>query len=108
MNVQKMCFFGYSSEQTGYKVLSLDSNFVFVSRDVKFYESVFPFKLKSSVGDKYSFSVDLSDPFSCDEPLISSSLQENISIGDLGVSLQSDGVGAVHNLAKTPSSDVRN
>lgn len=70
----------------------------FVSRNVKFYEYVFPFKLKSSVVDKYSHSVDPSDLFSYNEPLISSWLQEKFSLGDLGVTPQSDGVGAVHSL----------
>ena len=48
----------------GYKVLSLDSNLVFVSRDVKFYESVFPFKLKSSsLTNKSNVPLNSSDLF---------------------------------------------
>ncbi|GKC11224.1 ribonuclease H-like domain-containing protein, partial [Tanacetum coccineum] len=34
-----------------YKLLSLDTGNVFFSRDVKFYETVFPFKMKSSPND---------------------------------------------------------
>ena len=37
---EKCILLGYSLEQKGYKLLSLDTNSVFVSRDVKFYESV--------------------------------------------------------------------
>ena len=38
---EKCVFMGYSLEKKGYKVLSIDSNYVLVSRDVKFYEFVF-------------------------------------------------------------------
>ncbi|MFS8035191.1 putative RNA-directed DNA polymerase [Helianthus anomalus] len=44
---EKCVFIGYSNEKKGYKVFSLDSKTVFYSRDVKFYESVFPFKEKT-------------------------------------------------------------
>ena len=39
---------GYSNEKKGYKLLSIDTGFFLYSRDVKFYENVFPFKMKSS------------------------------------------------------------
>ena len=51
---EKCILLGYSLEQKGYKLLSLDSNSVFVSRDVKFYESVFPFKMKQTCLDSSS------------------------------------------------------
>lgn len=41
----KRVFIGYSNEKKGYKVLSLDNGNVFFSRGVKFYETVFPFKM---------------------------------------------------------------
>ncbi|XP_071715128.1 uncharacterized protein [Rutidosis leptorrhynchoides] len=43
---EKCVFIGYSSEKKGYKLLSLESKSVFYSRDVKFYETIFPFKQK--------------------------------------------------------------
>jgi len=36
-------FLGYSATQKGYKLLDLTTNKVFVSRDVKFEEHIFPF-----------------------------------------------------------------
>ncbi|KAL2241477.1 UNVERIFIED_CONTAM: Retrovirus-related Pol polyprotein from transposon TNT 1-94 [Sesamum indicum] len=38
---------GYSPGQKGYKLLELDSNFVFVSRNVIFHEGIFPFAQSS-------------------------------------------------------------
>ncbi|XP_052626898.1 uncharacterized protein LOC128133479 [Lactuca sativa] len=62
----KCIFLGYAFDKKGYKVLSLDTNLIFVSRDIKFYESVFPFKLKhSSLTNKSNVVLD--DPFSYDE-----------------------------------------
>ncbi|GKE17926.1 ribonuclease H-like domain-containing protein, partial [Tanacetum coccineum] len=40
----KSMFIGYSNDKKGYKLNSLESKKVFYSRDVKFYETVFPFK----------------------------------------------------------------
>ncbi|KAL4580545.1 hypothetical protein LXL04_016743 [Taraxacum kok-saghyz] len=70
---EKCIFLGYSLEQKGYKLLSLDSNSVFVSRDVKFYESVFPFKMKQVWSDSSSDGSKDWDPFSYDEPAVSGS-----------------------------------
>lgn len=39
---------GYSNKRKGYKLLSIDTSLTFFSRDVKVYENVFPFKMKSS------------------------------------------------------------
>ncbi|GKC48116.1 putative RNA-directed DNA polymerase, partial [Tanacetum coccineum] len=44
---EKCVLIGYSSVKKAYKLLSLDTRNVFFSRDVKFYETVFPFKMKS-------------------------------------------------------------
>ncbi|KAJ0463519.1 putative RNA-directed DNA polymerase [Helianthus annuus] len=46
-NAEKCVLLGYSSFKKGYKLWSLDSKKVFFSRDVKFYESVYPFKVKN-------------------------------------------------------------
>ncbi|KAJ0627129.1 putative RNA-directed DNA polymerase [Helianthus annuus] len=50
--VEKCVFIGYSLDKKGYKLFSLDSRTIIFSRDVKFYESVFPFK-EQSVFEKY-------------------------------------------------------
>ena len=40
-------FLGYPSEQKGYKILNLTTQQVFVSRDVRFVENVFPYNKKA-------------------------------------------------------------
>nr|GEY02156.1 hypothetical protein [Tanacetum cinerariifolium] len=44
---KKCVLIGYSTNKKAYKLLSLDSKNVFYSRDVKFYENIFPFKQKT-------------------------------------------------------------
>ncbi|KAI3500537.1 hypothetical protein L1887_36359 [Cichorium endivia] len=44
----KCVLIGFSNLKKGYKLLSLDDKSVFFSRDVRFYESVFPLKLTAS------------------------------------------------------------
>ncbi|KAJ0519517.1 putative RNA-directed DNA polymerase [Helianthus annuus] len=52
-NAEKCVLIGYSNVKKGYKLWSLDNKKEFYSRDVKFYESVFPFKASQlSVFDK--------------------------------------------------------
>ncbi|KAJ0590617.1 putative RNA-directed DNA polymerase [Helianthus annuus] len=41
---EKCVFLGYSNSKKGYKLWSLDQKLVIFSRDVKFYENVFPLK----------------------------------------------------------------
>jgi hypothetical protein len=41
--LKKCVFLGYSSLYKGYKCLHVPSNRVYISRDVIFYENVFPF-----------------------------------------------------------------
>ncbi|GJR79770.1 putative RNA-directed DNA polymerase, partial [Tanacetum coccineum] len=48
---EKCVFIGYSSVKKAYKLLSLDNRRVFFSRDVKFYETVYPFKMKNTKGN---------------------------------------------------------
>ncbi|KAJ0866536.1 putative RNA-directed DNA polymerase [Helianthus annuus] len=45
-NAEKCVLLGYSSFKKGYKLWSLDNKKIFFSRDVKFYENVYPFKIK--------------------------------------------------------------
>ena len=49
---EKCVMMGYSSSQKGYRLYSLDRRQFFVSRDVKFFESIFPFKESISNGIK--------------------------------------------------------
>ncbi|KAJ0470754.1 putative RNA-directed DNA polymerase [Helianthus annuus] len=46
-NAEKCVLLGYSSFKKGYKLWSLDNKKMFFSRDVKFYEDVYPFKVKN-------------------------------------------------------------
>ncbi|XP_071719484.1 uncharacterized protein [Rutidosis leptorrhynchoides] len=48
---EKCVLLGYSNVKKGYKLLSLESNTILFSRDVKFYETIFPYKLKSKAID---------------------------------------------------------
>ncbi|KAJ0522072.1 putative RNA-directed DNA polymerase [Helianthus annuus] len=43
-NAEKCILIGYSNVKKGYKLWSLDNKKEFYSRDVKFYETVFPYK----------------------------------------------------------------
>nr|GEY38201.1 putative Gag-polypeptide of LTR copia-type [Tanacetum cinerariifolium] len=45
---EKYVLIGYSTAKKAYKLLSLDTRNMFFSRDVKFYETVFLFKMKTS------------------------------------------------------------
>ncbi|KAI3520152.1 hypothetical protein L1887_09385 [Cichorium endivia] len=54
---EKCALIGYSNVKKGYKLLCLDTKTVFFSRDVRFYESIFPFKM-SSVESRPSINSD--------------------------------------------------
>ncbi|GJT57055.1 ribonuclease H-like domain-containing protein [Tanacetum coccineum] len=45
---KKCVLIGYSPVKKAYKLLSLDNRSVLFSRDVRFYETVFPFKMKNT------------------------------------------------------------
>lgn len=48
---EKCVFVGYSFNKKGYKLYSLDNKCMIFSRDVKFYETVYPFKNESLTTD---------------------------------------------------------
>ncbi|KAL7603047.1 hypothetical protein Lser_V15G18902 [Lactuca serriola] len=106
----KCIFLGYSSDKNGYKVLSLNSNLVlFLGTVIKFYESVFPFKLKSSSStDKSNVTLNSSDLFSYGESLHSSTLLDNTSLDNLRSVHQSDAASAYQNLDETCPYNVSN
>lgn len=47
---EKAVHLGYSSTQKGYKLYSLTNHIMFVSRDVVFWENVFPFRSPATRG----------------------------------------------------------
>ncbi|KAJ0518828.1 putative RNA-directed DNA polymerase [Helianthus annuus] len=54
-HADKCVLIGYSNEKKGYKLWNLENKTVLFSRDVRFYESVFPFKLVSSENASETF-----------------------------------------------------
>lgn len=44
LRAQLCVFFGYLPSYKGYKLLNIETNNVFISRDVVFHESIFPFQ----------------------------------------------------------------
>lgn len=65
-------FFEYADNKKAYKLLDLESRVVFYSRDVRFYENIFPFKLKIANNDNISKNAELfvkSFPFHDDPQL---------------------------------------
>ena len=78
----KCILLGYSTEQKGYKLLNLNTKSVFVSRDVKFYESVFPFKFGSD-NTEHNTVPDFQttwDPFSYDESDMSDLMKRKLGL----------------------------
>ena len=71
---EKCIFIGYSNEKKGYKLYNLDKSSVFFSRDVVFYEDVFPYKMKKDLINENLFSF-FNDSF-VNDPLPSSPYDE--------------------------------
>lgn len=94
---KKFVLIGYSAEKKGYKLLSLDSGAIFFSKDVKFYITIFPFKM--SLGRQVM--PQSKDPFSNDEPEIFHNVIIRIDLGSLDTTRESDYISAVHPLVGT-------
>ncbi|KAJ0909446.1 putative RNA-directed DNA polymerase [Helianthus annuus] len=58
-NSEKCVLIGYSNVKKGYKLWSLDNKKEFYSRDVKFYETVFPYKSSQLANQDISVSEDV-------------------------------------------------
>ncbi|KAJ0675133.1 putative RNA-directed DNA polymerase [Helianthus annuus] len=58
-HADKCVFLGYSNIKKGYKVWSLDNKKIYFSRDVKFYENIYPFKLKTIDNQEKVFELNL-------------------------------------------------
>ncbi|XP_022024616.1 uncharacterized protein LOC110924952 [Helianthus annuus] len=50
-HAEKSVLIGYSNEKKGYKLWSLDHRVMYISCDVRFYETIFPFKEKITLPD---------------------------------------------------------
>ncbi|KAI3781841.1 hypothetical protein L2E82_11867 [Cichorium intybus] len=92
--VEKTILIGYSVDKKEYKLLSLETGLVFFSRDVTFYETVFPFKMKSD----QTTVLQSRDLFSFDEPPFPDCVTTHSDFRDLGGTCRTDGVRAVHPL----------
>ena len=80
----KCVLIGYSTSQKAYKLLHLDSNTVFTSRDVVFYENVFPFEHSSThtpmkmFPSENSFVDDIDFHINNDAPCTKISINQNL------------------------------
>ena len=80
-------------------MLNLDTNSTFVSRDVKFYESVFPFKINSSLPSSSESAAVHSrpwDPFSYDDSDLSDYMNDSLDLDDLRVVNPIEGASGDH------------
>lgn len=105
---EKCIFLGYCLDKKGYKPLSLDSHSFFVSRDVKFYESVFPFKMQNTGFSDTHEKTCYVDPFSYDEPMLTELSNDNLNLDNKIIDHQVDGSGAIqdHNRTDTLQTDT--
>ena len=53
---EKCVFLGYCNSKKGYRLFSLDTKQIVVSRDVKFYENIFPYKMRDEAEGISSFN----------------------------------------------------
>ncbi|GKE37882.1 putative RNA-directed DNA polymerase [Tanacetum coccineum] len=58
---EKCVLIGFSTTKKAYKVYSLESKMIYYSRDIKFYENIFPFKMNDSLQKKQSILCKSSD-----------------------------------------------
>lgn len=83
-----------------YKLLSLYSNSIFVSRDVKFYESVFPFKMRIGQSNKsYDSSISW-ESFFYDKPTLPRLVNDDLGPGSVSDDHQSGGATTTHSKNK--------
>ncbi|GJY37100.1 ribonuclease H-like domain-containing protein [Tanacetum coccineum] len=73
---EKCIMMGYSSVKKGYRLYSLDKHQFIYSRDVKFFETVFPFK--DSNLNNSGIDADISDHFHATQDEQVTTLEENI------------------------------
>ena len=106
-------FLGYPHGIKGYKVLDLDSNSIFISRDIVFYEAIFPYASTShpsiSYLDDFVFPHATSDvPCTTNfgSPLLSSTTHDHSNSNDTSIRISLDAPNyAVSIPAPTPLDD---
>lgn len=105
----KGVFLGYPYAKKGYKILNLATNQVFISRDVRFVENIFPFKdieqsiVPSSLFPSSNHYVD-DDPF---QYVLNSdiSIESSIPISDSSPHLSTDNISVESPVISTSDSD---
>ncbi|GJU22876.1 ribonuclease H-like domain-containing protein, partial [Tanacetum coccineum] len=102
---EKCVLIGYASGKKAYKLLSLENRSAFYSRDVKFYKTVFPYKMNSETACDLNFvpgvtKLNFFDNFKSD----SSSKTPNESPNDDEEGTSTSREGSLHQ----PESDVDN
>ncbi|KAJ0808240.1 putative RNA-directed DNA polymerase [Helianthus annuus] len=105
-HADKCVLIGYSNTKKGYKLWSLDEKKVFFSRDVKFYEHVYPFKSKlvddKSVFDKNLNHINFFDSYEILTPEVSHTPDDEEGIADSHGTI-SDDQQPVPSTSATPS-----
>ena len=110
---KKCVFLGYPHGIKGYKVLDLDSNSVFLSRNIVFYEAIFPYASAShpstSYLDDFVFPYATSDvPYTTDfgSPSLSSTTHDHSNSNDTSIPLSLDAPNSAVSIpAPTPLDD---
>lgn len=64
---EKCIFLGFNPDQKEYRLYSLDSKNIIVSRDVSFYEQIFPFKTSHKEPDQINPALPISNDLNTDE-----------------------------------------
>jgi hypothetical protein len=65
---EKCVLIGFSTTKKAYKVYNLESKMIFHSRDVQFYETIFPFKMNSKLKTDQISDTTINDLNFFDEP----------------------------------------
>ncbi|GJS51998.1 putative RNA-directed DNA polymerase [Tanacetum coccineum] len=100
---EKCVFVGYSSFKKGYKLFSLERRQFIFSRDVKFFEKVFPFKIKQDSVSNTSQDLDHVNFFNGVDHEGPDTSNDEININTKG---QSEGSNSPHNSSPTIDQDV--
>lgn len=95
-------FVGYPHGQKGYTLLDLKTNQHFVSRDVKFYESTFPFSISQSIPTTHMFPPEGTFIDDISQPLPTSPGPTSIDSSDNSPPLHTPGQSSSSNEDYTP------
>ncbi|KAL0303695.1 UNVERIFIED_CONTAM: Retrovirus-related Pol polyprotein from transposon RE2 [Sesamum radiatum] len=98
----KCLFLGYSCDHKGFKVFDLDTKHIFLSSDVIFHETVFPYQSNSTTSATHSVPLPIVSPTSDTEFTSPSSSIDSSPITDIIPASSSSPFSAPHS---TPPSD---